>query len=170
MKTYLFHSTVRILIASSITIITVSAGIAQKTGSAAPDFAVLDMRGIQRTLKDFQDQVLIINFWATYCPPCRQEKPSMEELYLQLKDQGLQIIAITNEKKRAIERYLKKNPVSFEVMRDYDGSAHKAYAVFSYPQTYLVDREGIVVHVFHGPQNWTDKAIVEGIDSLLLQE
>lgn len=143
--------------------------MAMKVGDAAPDFAVLDMQGIQRTLTDYQGQIVIVNFWATYCPPCRQEKPSMEQLYQNNKDQGLQVLAVTGEKKRSIERYLKKAPLGFTVLRDEKGTMHRAYGVLSYPQSFIVDRHGTIVHVFFGPQDWSGLLVSEVITSLLAE-
>ncbi len=144
-----------------------TAAMALKVGDAAPDFAVLDMSGIQRTLEDFQGQVLIINFWSSTCPPCRQEKPSMETFYLNKRDQGLELLAVTGERKRRIDRYLKRYPLSFEVLRDYEGTMHRDYGVLSYPQTFVVDRSGTIVHIFFGPQDWTGQMIASMINPLL---
>lgn len=152
-----------------LTFFSVSTARALKTGDAAPDFAVLDMQGIQRTLTDYQGQVVIVNFWATYCPPCRQEKPTMEQLYQNKKDQGLQVLAVTGEKKRSIERYLKKVPLGFTVLRDEKGTMHRSYGVLSYPQSFIVDRHGTIVHVFFGPQDWSGLLVSEVITPLLAE-
>ncbi|MBW6509021.1 MAG: TlpA family protein disulfide reductase [Desulfuromonadales bacterium] len=146
-----------------------STAMALKIGDSAPDFAVLDMQGIQRTMTDYQGQVVIVNFWATYCPPCREEKPSMEKFYQENKDQGLQILAVTGEKKRSVERYLKKFPLSLKVLRDEQGTMHRSYGVLSYPQSFVVDRHGTIVHVFFGSQDWTGRAVSEVIFPLLAE-
>lgn len=146
-----------------------SPSLALTTGDLAPDFFVLDMQGIQRTLTDYQGQVVIVNFWATYCPPCRQEKPSMEQLYQDKKDQGLQILAVTGEKKRSIVRYLKKYPLSFTVLRDEDGTMHRSYGVLSYPQSFVEDRHGTIVQVIYGSQDWTGPSVSEVINPLLAE-
>ena len=146
-----------------------TAAMGLKVGEEAPDFAVLDQQGIQRTLADYQGQVVIVNFWATYCPPCRQEKPSMEQLYQNKKDQGLQILAVSGEKKRSIERYLKKTPLSFSVLRDEKGTMHRSYGVLSVPQSFVVDRHGAIVHVFFGSQDWSGLLVSEVIAPLLAQ-
>lgn len=147
----------------------ISTAMALKTGDDAPDFAVLDIQGIQRTLADYQGQVVIVNFWATYCPPCRQEKPSMEQLYQNRKDQGLQILAVSGEKKRSIERYLKNYPLSFTVLRDEKGAMHRSYGILSVPQSFVVDRHGTIVHVFFGSQDWTGLLVSEVITPLLAE-
>lgn len=143
--------------------------MALKVGDAAPDFAVLDMQGVQSTLAGYQGQVLIVNFWATYCPPCRQEKPSMERLYQDKQDQGLQILAVTGEKKRTISRYLKKTPLSFTILLDEQRTMHRSYGVLNYPQSFIVNRHGAVVHVFYGAQDWTGFAVSEVITPLLAE-
>lgn len=143
--------------------------MALNVGDAAPDFAVLDMQGIQKTLADYQGQVVIINFWASYCPPCRQEKPSMEQLYQDKKDKGLKVLAVSGEKKRKVARYLKKYPLSFDVLRDIDGATHRTYGVLSYPQSFVMDRDGTVAHIFFGPQNWTGLLVSEVLTPLLAE-
>ena len=143
--------------------------MALKVGDAAPDFAVLDMQGIQRTMADYQGQVVIINFWASYCPPCRQEKPSMDQLYQDKKNQGLKILAITGEKKRSVERYLKKFPLSLTVLRDEQGTMHRSYGVLSYPQSFVVNRHGTIVQVFYGAQDWMGLSVSELITPLLAE-
>ncbi|MBD1400312.1 peroxiredoxin family protein [Pelovirga terrestris] len=146
-----------------------TAAMALKVGDAAPDFAVLDHRGIQRTLADYQGQVVIINFWASYCPPCRQEKPSMDQLYQDKKNQGLKILAVTGEKKRSVERYLKKFPLSLTVLRDEQGTMHRSYGVLSYPQSFVMDRDGTIVQVFYGTQDWMGLSVSEVITPLLAE-
>jgi len=171
MKTH--HSMKKILRYASLISLLVGlsavSATALKVGDAAPDFAVLDTQGIQRTMADYRGRMVIVNFWATYCPPCRQEKPSMEQFYLKNKNQGLELLAVTGERKRAIERYLKKYPLSFEVLRDYTGSMHRDYAVLSYPQSFVVDRSGTIVHIFFGPQDWTGSLVTEMISPLLAE-
>jgi peroxiredoxin len=152
-----------------LTFFSASTALALITGDAAPEFAVRDMQGIQRTLTDYQGQVVIINFWASYCPPCRQEKPSLEQLYQDKKDQGLQILAVTAEKERKITRYLKKYPLSFSVLHDVEGTMHRDYGVLSYPQTFVVDRSGAVVQIFFGAQEWTGSMVAEMIGPLLAE-
>lgn len=167
MKDHLLVLSIRVVIALLITVGVGSVAVAQKVGESAPNFAVLDMDGIQRTLEDFQGQVLIINFWSSTCPPCRQEKPSMETFYLNKRDQDLEVLVVTGERKRRIDRYLKRYPLSFEVYRDYRGTMHRDYGVLSYPQTFIVDRSGTIVHMFFGPQDWTGSQVANLINPLL---
>lgn len=144
-----------------------SVAMAQNSGDSASDFELMDVHGELKSLAEFRGQVVILNFWASYCAPCRQEKPSMENLYQEQQGQGLVILAVTGEKPKAVNKYLKKNPLSFHVLLDGAQAVHRQYAVMNYPQSFVIDRNGTLVERLYGPQNWAAGPVHQLISRLL---
>jgi len=113
-------------------------------------------------------KVVLVNFWATWCPPCREETPSLVALYERFKDQGLVVLGISVDRDdRAVREFVQRYGVSYPVLRDPDASTSHAWGVFKYPETFIVDRNGIVRHHLIGAVNWMDQAVVEAIERLL---
>lgn len=136
--------------------------------SRAPDFALRDMTGKNVTLSAFKGKVVLLNFWATWCPPCRAEMPSLNKLYQEKKSRGFEVIAISTDRSlSSVKDFLEKNKVSFPVLFDGDRTAAKVYRVFSMPTTFLIDRNGTIVEKFYGEYNWTEAETKSKIEKLL---
>ncbi|RLB76279.1 MAG: TlpA family protein disulfide reductase [Deltaproteobacteria bacterium] len=135
----------------------------------AADFTLTNMQGEQVSLSQYRGKVVILNFWATWCPPCREEMPSMERLYQKYKDQGLVILAVSADEngKKAVSQFLQKTPYSFPILLDSDNIAQNAYGVFRFPESFIIDRNGMVVQKIIGGRDWLSGSTYELINFLL---
>lgn len=138
-------------------------------GQRAPDFTLKDINGNAVTLSSFKGKVVLLNFWATWCPPCRDEMPSMNKLHHLLKDRGLVILAVSTDRAVVdVRNFLKNYPVDFTVVVDYNLNVSRpVYKVFMVPTTFLIDKRGIIVDKYFGERNWTDPEIIKEIEALL---
>lgn len=110
---------------------------------------------LHATAKD--NKVVLINFWATWCTPCRLEMPQFEKLYLKHKEAGLEILAINcDEEQEDVEKYLQKSTISFPVLLDREGDVAKRYGVRAYPTSILIDKTGKVLEVYEGVQPYLE--------------
>ena len=135
-----------------------------KIGEAMPDFELPDTSGKMVKLSEVlpQKKIVMINFWATWCGPCRVEMPSFEQLYGEKKDEGFTILAISEDDDRGkLDEYLKSKPVSFPVLIDKDQALGKKLKIEALPTTILVGGSGKVRQVHEGVQSYL-KYSVEG--------
>jgi peroxiredoxin len=120
-------------------------------GSTAANFALaaLDAEGI--ALSDYEGEVVILNFWATWCPPCRAEMPGLNRFYEAHKDEGMVLLAI-NEEERAetVRPFIQANNFTFPVLLDLQGQVAQQYSTRSFPTTFIIDRDGVIQHVQTG--------------------
>jgi len=125
-------------------------------GKNAPGFTLPDLSGKDVSLKDFKGKVVVVNFWATWCPPCRMEIPGMNDLYNKYQDQGLVILGISSDpSKPMVERFMEKNPIAFTVLHDPENRVgEKDYKVYSLPMSFIVDRDGVLVRKIFGAYEW----------------
>ncbi|MGH8068541.1 MAG: peroxiredoxin family protein [Candidatus Entotheonellia bacterium] len=135
----------------------------------APDFALPDLEGKARRLSDFQGKVVLLNFWATWCPPCRAEMPSMETLYQAYQNQGFVILAVSSDVQGAsiVQPFMVEYRLSFPALLDMTGRVSGMYGVRSIPTSYLLDRQGRVVSREIGARNWANAEARALIASLL---
>lgn len=149
----------------------IAAGIPQ-VGQPAPDFALKDASGKKISLSDYKGRVVMINFWATWCPPCRQEMPSMESLFQEYNKKGFEILAVSSDSQaeKIVKPFMEFYELTFSALMDIDGSVHSLYGVTSIPTTYIVDKNGNIAQKFMGPRDWKDKNIKNMIEKLLQQE
>jgi thiol-disulfide isomerase/thioredoxin len=115
-------------------------------------------------LKDYRGKVVIVNFWATWCPPCRYELPSMERAYQRLKDKGVEMLAINvGEDADTIFTFTVDYPVTFPLLMDRDSKVINDYPVMGLPTTYVIDNKGRLVYRAIGTREWDDAALVQKI-------
>jgi peroxiredoxin len=130
-------------------------------GDSAPDFSVTTDRGQKVSLDNFGGKVLVLNFWATWCPPCISELPSLNAMAGELKDSGVVVLGISVDKdEAAYERFLKKVKLNFETSRDAKADISSEYGTFKYPETYVISREGKVLEKFIADRDWMDPQIL----------
>ena len=136
---------------------------------AAPSFRLKDLNGREVKLEDHRGKIVFLNFWATWCLPCRAEMPSMEKLYTQFKDRDFIILAVDLQEGTNKVRALKeKFELNFPILLDSDGGVGFMYGVMSIPTTYLIDQEGYVMGGALGARNWAREEAFELIDHLLI--
>jgi len=112
---------------------------------AKADFTLSDLEGKSWTLRDLRGKVVLVNFWATWCPPCRKEMPDLDSLYKKFKDQGLVILAIDDEEVAKIKPYLAEHPVTYPILLDPGRKANDVFLIDGIPKSFVYDREGKLV-------------------------
>ena len=133
----------------------------------AADFALQDIDGKVHHLSDYRGKVVMVNFWATWCPPCRQELPSMERLWLATRDKGVVMLAINiGEDAETILTFTSDYPVTFPLLMDRDSSVIKHYPVLGVPTSFIIDPQGRIIYRAVGTRKWDDKAIIHAILAL----
>lgn len=144
-------------------------GPSVQVGSVAPDFTLKTYGGEEVTLSDLRGKVVLINFWATWCPPCRQEMPSMERLYQRMEGKPFEMLAINVEEdaREALKSFLQKTPHSFPIPIDSNKQAQELYRVYRFPETFVVDPNGVVVDHILGARDWATSETIEYLDSLM---
>lgn len=143
-------------------------GVESLVGSRAPEFVLRDMDGKYVSITALRGKLVVLNFWATWCPPCRKELPGLDRLYGDYLGQGLVVVAVsTDSTERGIRKFLAENPFRLRVVHDRDGKISQLYGVFSLPTTFIIDRRGIVISHIIGEQDWSSSQIRSRIDTLL---
>lgn len=129
-----------------------------QTGDGAPDFSLEAVGGDQVNLSDSEGQVRLIDFWATWCAPCREEIPMFKELYETYGSQGFTILAISDESLDAVREFVENHDIPYPNLVD-PGEVSEEYGVLALPSAYLIDRDGKVIETFVGPK---PRAVLEG--------
>lgn len=136
----------------------------------APAFEAVDLAGQARTLADYRGKVVLLNFWASWCPPCQREMPSMERLRLRMAGRPLEIVALDSAETRdEVSAYLSRMPLGFPVLLDSDGSNTRHWKVFALPSSFLLDAEGRVRYILTGPTEWDEGEALRLVESLLAE-
>ena len=127
-----------------------------KLGEPAPNFQLRDLNGRLVTLSDLRGKVVLLNFWATWCGPCRVEMPAMEQLYQMFQRKDFEILAVSTDAQGvAITRpFQQEHHLTFPILHDADYRVGLTYGARSLPMTFLVDRQGIVRHQIFGARDW----------------
>lgn len=137
-----------------------------RIGSAAPDFVVQDSDH-KVELRDFAQKIVVLNFWATWCAPCVEEMPSLVQLQQRLKDKGVTVIGVSVDVDNdSYHRFLQDHKIDFLTVRDPDQKASTLYGTFKFPETYIIDRKGVVRRKFIGPVDWSQPEIVDFLTKL----
>lgn len=125
-------------------------------GGAAPDFELKDLNKKPVKLSDYKGKVVFLNFWATWCKPCKEEMPAMELLYKALKGKDFEMIAVSIDRDISkVEPFVKELKLSFTVALDFMGKADRRYKLTGVPETYIIDQNGVIVEKILGPRDWT---------------
>lgn len=144
-----------------------------KKGSPAPDFTLPDLNGQEVTLSQFKGKVVFLNFWATWCPPCIEEIPSINALQKKFKNNDFVILTVNIDQtgRENIKKFVDSRGLEFRVLLDpkSDVSAGK-YGITGVPETFLIDRNGIVIERYIGPKNWTEDTFIKYLNKILNAE
>lgn len=134
----------------------------------APEFALKDLNGNYVSITALRGKVIVLNFWATWCPPCKDEMPSLNELYNKYKDKGLVVLAVTlNKSEDAVKDFLESTPLDFAILLQDSSKVSKQYKVYSIPATFVIDKGGFIVKKYQGPEDWVSPNIIKAIEELL---
>ena len=137
----------------------------------APDFLLPDMNGQAVRLSQLKGKVVLLNVWATWCGPCRQEMPTMEALTHKLSDEDFVLLAVSQDVDGAItvKPYLQEGGYTFPVLLDVQGEVGRKYGVTGYPETFIIDRQGQVVYHHIGYNDWAQPQVEETLRRLIQQ-
>jgi cytochrome c biogenesis protein CcmG, thiol:disulfide interchange protein DsbE len=132
----------------------------------APDFTVQDSQE-KVTLSRYRGQVIVLNFWATWCAPCVEEIPSLVEMQRRMKSKGVTVIAVSVDvDENAYKQFVKDHDVNLLTIRDASQKTNQLYGTFKFPETYVVDRNGVMRRKFIGAVDWTAPDITEFLGKL----
>lgn len=134
----------------------------------APDFTITTDDGRTISRSNFGGRLLVLNFWATWCPPCIEEMPSLDRLQQRFAASGVVVLGVSVDRDvDAYRRFLERARISFLTARDPEARISARYGTFKYPETYLIDRRGRVREKIIGPADWTEAAMTERVRRLL---
>jgi thiol-disulfide isomerase/thioredoxin len=136
-------------------------GLSKPAMSGAPDFNLLDPNGGPVGLSSYRGKLVLLNFWATWCGPCREEMPSMENLSRNFGGQGLAILAINQRENAAlVNKFMKTHGLNFTTPLDTTGRVAAYYRVYGIPVSYLIDANSQVIGMKSGPMDWATPAVI----------
>ena len=131
-------------------------GFALETGAEAPGFRLASLAGGEMDLASYRGKVVVLNFWATWCPPCVAEMPSLERLHRALGPEGLAVLTVsTDEDEEILSEFVTRYGLTLPVLLDPGGrTAAAAYRTAGYPETFVLDRKGVLLRHYMGPAEW----------------
>lgn len=149
-----------------------------EVGQEAPNFQATDLEGNPVQLSDLQGEVVLLNIWATWCPPCREEMPSMQRLEKTLGPRGLKIVAVSVDAPVGlrdpggrpggnVEAFGEEMGLTFPLWLDPEGGIQRTYSTTGVPESFVIDRQGTIVRKVLGPVDWDSPANIELFERLL---
>ena len=165
MKRISYTRIIPLLLATLLAVMPVTAG---QMGAAAPDFTLPDASGKQISLSDFEGQVVLINFWASWCGPCREEMPLLDELAQRYEPLGFTMLGVNVEEDSTLaDKFLAGTPVNFPILYDRENSVSKKYDVIAMPSTVIVGRGGNIRYIHHGYESGNEHDYQDQIRALV---
>lgn len=146
-----------------------------QVGDRAPNVTVTTDSGTQISLRSFHGKVLVVNFWASWCPPCVEETPSLNQFAKMMSDQGVVVLGINvDQNQKNYENFVKRFQIGFPNARDPQQAISYRFGTYRFPESYIIDRDGKVVQKFAGVPDregrmipWTDPELVNSVKALL---
>ncbi|HEY4715723.1 MAG TPA: TlpA disulfide reductase family protein [bacterium] len=135
-----------------------------KKGDTAPDFKLIDINGAEVNLSDFRGNIVFLNFWATWCPPCIEELPQIQALSEQMVKDNFIVLAVNIDQISGaqIKQFVQERGLTFRVLLDPKSSVGAdKYGITGVPETFLIDKNGKIIDRFIGPRDWTTDAFIE---------
>jgi len=140
--------------------VTPTGRVGTSVGDTVPDLPIYDLEGNRHNLSDYRGQFVLFSMWATWCPPCREEMPSMQELYAELKDKGFVVLAYASDPRESVEvvKEALKTDFSYVTFPVFSSAINKEAKDemfrFGFPTNYLIDENGVIIRVFTGAIDW----------------
>ena len=140
-------------------------------GFKVPNFTFPNINGKEVSLADQRGKVVLVNVWATWCPPCRREMPSMQRLYEKFKGKNFEILAVSidSEGRAAVEPFMRKMNLTFPALLDPGETIRPLYGITGVPESFIIDQQGILVEKIIGPINWATPEVFRFIQDLILK-
>lgn len=137
-----------------------------RIGTAAPDFTVQDSDRTVR-LSDYRGQIVVLNFWATWCAPCVEEMPSLVEMQRRMKSRGITVVAISVDiDQSSYNQFIRDHNITLLTVRDAAQKSNALYGTFKFPETYIIDRNGVMERKFIGAVDWTSPEITDFLNKM----
>ena len=157
------------MLLSAVLVFFIYSGIHERVvvaGDSAPDFTITADTGQTVSVPNFKGKLLVLNFWASWCPPCVEETPSLSQFAATYAPKGVVVLGVSVDKdEKAYKNFLQRFKPNFLTAREF--KAHEDYGTFMYPETYIIDAKGKVLKKYAEPVDWMDPRITQLIDSLL---
>jgi thiol-disulfide isomerase/thioredoxin len=132
------------------------------------NFTLPSLDGTKIALSQFKGKVVFLNFWATWCGPCRSEMPSMEAVYQKLKNKGFEILAVNlGDSKKEVSAFMNEYKLNFPVLLDERSMTGSYYNIQAIPTTYIINKQGLIVARLIGSTNWNTPKIISALESVL---
>jgi len=138
-------------------------------GVPAPHFILPGLDGKMVSLADYKGKVVLLNIWATWCPPCVDEMPSMEKLHQELKGEAFEILAVSIDVSgaKAVLPFMEKHKLSFPALTDTKGALKNLYQTTGVPESFIIDKDGIIVEKVIGPRDWDTPGAIRYFRNLI---
>ena len=132
-------------------------------GTPAPNFTLPDLTGKAISLADYRGKVVLLNIWATWCPPCVEEMPSMEKLYQKMKGEAFEILAVSLDESGAevVSPFMKEHKLSFPALIDSGGTLKDLYQTTGIPESLIITKDGIILEKIIGPRDWASSGAIK---------
>jgi len=145
---------------------------APQIGKLAPSFELADVNGNKVSLSEYKGKVILINFWATWCAPCKAEMPSLNNLFLAFKNDGFIVLAISvDSSEKPVQSFLKGKSIALPVLMDKEQDVYfDLYGVLGLPTSFLIDRDGIITELIRGEREWDAPDMKDKVGKLLMRK
>ncbi len=139
-------------------------------GDFVPSFSLKDISGKEKTLNDYNDRIILVNFWASWCGPCNEEASSLEEMYKHLRSKGVALVAISiDHHMRPVNRFVKKYSITFPVLLDPEENVASAYGITGVPETFILNQDHKLIKHIIGPLDWTSGNVMSYLSTLMAE-
>lgn len=141
-----------------------------REGDAAPGYAATTLDGEEVSLQDLEGSPVLLNFWATWCTPCRREMPFLQELYQEHRDAGLRVVGVSMDSRASVNEvrtFAERTGVTYTILHDASARGMDVFSVLGLPATYLLDRDGTIRFVRIGPILETDREFLDALEEIV---